>query len=66
MNELYLVGLDAAGCVHNTAKGALNLGYKVNILTDAIVLKEEEKWEEFLKEYREEGINLLLTKEFLN
>jgi nicotinamidase-related amidase len=66
VNELYLVGLDAAGCVHNTAQGALNRGYTVNIITDAIVLREEAKWQELLRQYEEEGIALMLTREFLN
>ena len=66
VNELYLVGLDAAGCVHNTAKGALNRGYTVNIITDAIVLREEAKWEELLKQYQKEGITLMLSQDFLS
>ena len=66
VNELYLVGLDADGCVHNTARGALNRGYKVNIIKDAIVLREEEKWEKLLKQYKEEGITLMVSQNFLN
>lgn len=66
VNELFLVGLDADGCVHVTARGALNRGYKVNIITDAIVLQAEEKWEELLKKYQQEGITLRLSQEFLN
>jgi nicotinamidase/pyrazinamidase len=66
INELYLVGLDADGCVHNTALGALNRGYTVNIVTDAIVLKEEEKWNELLGQYKKEGIKLTLTREFIS
>jgi nicotinamidase-related amidase len=63
VNELFLVGLDAGGCVHNTARGGLNRGYKVNIITDAIVLREEAKWDALLDQYREEGINLIMTEE---
>lgn len=66
VNELYLVGLDAAGCVHITARGALNRGYAVNVVTDAIVLREEEKWDELLNQYRDEGITLLSTRELLD
>jgi nicotinamidase/pyrazinamidase len=65
VNELYLVGLDAEYCVHVTAKGALNRGYAVNIITDGIALRAEEKWEELLQQYREEGITLLTSQEFL-
>jgi nicotinamidase/pyrazinamidase len=65
VNELYLVGLDAEYCVHNTAQGALNRGYAVNIITDAVVLGHEEVWEELLQQYREEGITLLTSQQFL-
>ena len=65
VNKLYLVGLDADGCLHTTAKGALNRGYNVNIITDGIVLKEEEKWDELLKHYQQEGIALMLSPDFI-
>ena len=65
VNELYLVGLDAEYCVHVTAKGALNRGYTVNIITDGIALRAEEKWEKLLQQYREEGIALLTSQQFL-
>jgi nicotinamidase/pyrazinamidase len=65
VSELYLVGLDAEYCVHNTAQGALNRGYAVNIITDAVALGHEEKWEELLQQYREEGITLLTSQQFL-
>jgi len=65
VDELYLVGLDADGCLHATAQGALSRGYAVNVITDGIVLREEEKWEELLKQYQQEGIRLILSDEFL-
>ncbi|MFQ5630620.1 MAG: cysteine hydrolase family protein [bacterium] len=64
VNELYLVGLDADGCLHCTAQGALNRGYTVNIITDGIALREEEKWQELLKQYQQEGITLMSSQEF--
>ena len=66
VNELYLVGLAADGCVHYTALGALNRDYTVNIITDAVTLRgTEEKWEELLQKYREDGIILLSSQQFL-
>jgi len=65
VNELYLAGLDAEYCVHNTAQGALNRGYTVKIITDAIALRAEEKWDKLLQQYREEGITLLTSQQFL-
>jgi nicotinamidase/pyrazinamidase len=66
VDELYLIGLDAAGCVHNTAKGALNRGYTINIITDSIVLMDENKWDKLIKLYKEEGIKLILSRDFIN
>jgi nicotinamidase/pyrazinamidase len=37
VNELYLVGVDAAYCVYYTALGALNRGYKVTVVKDAVL-----------------------------
>lgn len=64
VNELYLVGLDAAGCVHFTAKGALKRGYRVSIITDGIVLLEEKKWDSLIKKFEQDGIALITSQEF--
>lgn len=37
VNEIYLVGLDAAFCVYYTALGALNRGYKVTVVADGVM-----------------------------
>jgi nicotinamidase/pyrazinamidase len=65
VNELYLVGLAADGCVHYTALGALDRGYTVHIITDAVALQDEEKWERLLQQYREDGIALLSSQQFV-
>ncbi|WP_169717692.1 hypothetical protein SPSIL_044250 [Sporomusa silvacetica DSM 10669] len=64
IKELYLVGLDAEGCVYFTAKGALKRGYKVSIIQDGIVLLAEKNWDSLLKKYKKNGITLLLRKAF--
>jgi nicotinamidase-related amidase len=66
INELYLIGLDAAGCLHKTALGALNRGYRVHIIIDSIALLEKDKWDDLLKTYQEEGINLLSSRDFID
>ncbi|HRY30497.1 MAG TPA: cysteine hydrolase [Elusimicrobiota bacterium] len=58
VDELILTGLDAQHCVHATARGALNRGYKVTAVTDALALMAENKWDALMKDYREEGILL--------
>lgn len=64
VNELYLVGLDAAGCVYYTAKGALKRGYSVSIIKDGIVLLDEKKWNSILEKFKQDGITLITSQEF--
>jgi len=63
VNELYLSGLDAEFCVHSTARGALNRGYAVNMLTDSLLLSRKNKWNGLLEQYRKEGIRLVKSGE---
>jgi nicotinamidase/pyrazinamidase len=58
VNELFLTGLDAEFCVYHTAKGALNRGYKVNIIPNCIALRAEKKWVAILRRYERDGIIL--------
>ncbi len=64
VNELYLVGLDAAGCVHHTAKGALKRGYNVSIIKDGILLLAENQWDNLIKKYQKAGITLIMSNDF--
>ncbi len=64
VKELYLVGLDAAGCVYFTAKGALKRGYGVSIIKEGIVLLAEEKWNRLLEKFELEGIKPITSQEF--
>lgn len=66
INELYLVGLDAEYCVHKTAQGAINRGYKVIMVTDALLLLAQNKWDRLLKLYSKEGFELTKSSEFLS
>ena len=61
VNELYLVGLDAAYCVYNTAKGGLNRGYKVKIVKDAIMTRKN--MSDILKRYEQENIPVTASAE---
>jgi nicotinamidase/pyrazinamidase len=58
VNELYLTGLDAQFCVFMTARGALNRGYRVNVVTDCIALRVEKKWDALMNKYERNGIIL--------
>jgi nicotinamidase-related amidase len=61
VDEIYLVGLDAAYCVYYTALGALNRGYKVTIVKDAVMTSKN--MSDILKRYEENGIVVTSSKE---
>jgi len=58
VNELFLAGLDAEYCVRSTARGALARGYKVNIVSDGILLLAERRRDRLLRQFQREGIRL--------
>jgi nicotinamidase/pyrazinamidase len=63
VGNLYLVGLDAAYCVHKTALGALNRGYRVTVVTDAILARDD--MSNILKRYEKDGIAVTTSKELV-
>jgi hypothetical protein len=70
VNELYLAGLDPEFCIYATARGALNRGYKVNVITDAILswrdticIWTKNNNEGIFEKYRKEGIKIISGKE---
>jgi nicotinamidase-related amidase len=63
VNELYLVGVDAAYCVYYTALGALNRGYKVTVVTDAVMSRHSMVG--VLERYRRKGIGIITSRQLL-
>ncbi|MEW6517570.1 MAG: cysteine hydrolase [candidate division FCPU426 bacterium] len=59
VNHLYMTGLDASQCVDRTIKGALQRGYTVTALADALLSGTVEKKEGMLKQYQQEGVRLM-------
>jgi len=64
VDEVYLVGIDAEYCVYFTAKGARNRGYKVNLITDATAMANQEKWDQQMKKYEQDGVHLITSEQF--
>jgi nicotinamidase-related amidase len=56
IKELYIVGLDATLCVNETAKAAVNRGYKTTILSDGITTISSKPMNEILNDYKNNGI----------
>ena len=63
VNELYLVGVDAAYCVYYTARGALNRGYKVIVVKDAVLTSRN--LDEVLERYEKNGIPVMTSEEII-
>lgn len=63
VDEVYLVGLDAAYCVYYTALGALNRGYKVSVVKDAVMTRKN--MDDVLKTYKKNGILLTTSSEII-
>lgn len=61
VEEIFLVGLDAAFCVYYTALGALNRGYRVTVITDAVMTGRD--MEQVLRRYHEKGITVMNSRE---
>ena len=61
VNELFLAGLDAEYCVRSTARGALARGYKVNIISDGILLLAEKHRESLLRQLLRDGCRFVTS-----
>ena len=58
VGELFIAGLDAKFCVKKTVGGALNRGYKVNVVREAIATRHSTPLEEHIKEYESAGAEM--------
>lgn len=59
INHLIVTGLDASQCVDRTIRGALQRGYTVTALSDAIISTTEKKRDEMFRAYVREGATLI-------
>ncbi|HKO46311.1 MAG TPA: isochorismatase family cysteine hydrolase [Polyangiaceae bacterium] len=59
IGELYLAGLDGAGCIDVTARGARQRGLSVTVLEDAVTSQRSERFRERKAEYPKLGIRVL-------
>jgi len=59
VGELVLVGLDAAGCVRTTALAALNRGYKISLIEEAVIAGKEGEKKEALGELSALGVEIV-------
>ncbi|WP_372934256.1 cysteine hydrolase family protein [Mariniphaga sediminis] len=59
INELYIVGLDAAYCIKITSEAARNRNYQVNIIEEAILSESETMKDSMLTYLKDWGIKIL-------
>lgn len=59
VNELYITGLDAAECVNATVEAAMNRGYRVNILGEAVISKSATKTDSMMVVFKKRGVGIL-------
>lgn len=64
VNELYLTGVDAAYCVYYTALGALNRGYRVIVVTDAVASRNS--MQDVLERYHRKGIGVITSAQLID
>jgi nicotinamidase/pyrazinamidase len=59
VNELFIVGLDAAECVNATVKAAQNRNYRVGIVEEAVISKSTELTDSMMLDFKARGVNVL-------
>jgi len=64
VDELYLVGVDAAHCVTMTARGALNRGYRVSVVSDAVASRHP--LGPVLERLRRRGVGVVRSAELVS
>lgn len=65
IDELLITGIDGEYCVLHTSIGAINRGYKVSVVKDAIGFKNADKIEKVYDRYKKLGV-LLIESSGLN
>jgi nicotinamidase-related amidase len=61
VNELYIVGLDAAECVNATVEAAQNRHYKVNLIEQAVLSKSKAMKDSMMVCFRNRGVRVIPT-----
>jgi nicotinamidase/pyrazinamidase len=59
VNHLYITGLDAAHCVNCTLRAALNRGYRISVVEDAVISAPVEKKQEMMVQFRQLGAAII-------
>ncbi len=63
INDVYVVGLFAEGCVKATVKGLLQEEFNPIVIEDALGSKNEEKRMKIVEAFKEDGVKVIRVKE---
>ena len=59
VNELYIVGLDAAECVNATVEAAQNRNYRVYLIEEAILSKSKAMKDSMIVYFKDRGVKII-------
>ncbi len=64
IEEFYITGADATGCVKSTSYNLAKAGYKVHVISDCVTSYDLKKLDEMFKYYADKGCEVLTLKEY--
>jgi nicotinamidase-related amidase len=64
VNKLYITGLDAGFCVNSTIEAALNRGYELTVISDAVISETDSLKVQVFKRLKTKGVTFLNSGEF--
>lgn len=59
INDLYIVGLDAAYCINITSKAAKNRNYHINLIEEVILSESKAVKDSMMIDFRNRGVQIL-------
>lgn len=66
IEEFYITGADATGCVKSTTYNMAKAGFKVRVISDCVTSYNLKKVDEMLKYYEDKGCEVLPLEEYMN
>lgn len=66
VDHLVMTGVFADQCVRATARGAINRGYRVTVLKDAVAAASDEKREQAIEKLKLDGATIATVNQFLS
>ena len=64
INELYIVGLDAAECINATVEAAQHRNYSVNLVQEALLSKSQAQKDSMIRCFKERGVKVVSIEAF--